>query len=213
MITVIIVLHYLIFLRHTYMTDHAGPRLCESHPWTKFWPPPIEVINPVLATEEWFWRPIPFLKEQTKINSSVWNKTVPWTISNNFCFILFPCLLINIIFFDLTKNGRQNRFLGAKTAPWVPKLGYFDGRVPKVSSRWHSQRRGLAWFVICYKKNSDLPYVNHWIMVKHSNITKITNMIYVCIWCSVCIHIMQNLCNTNHENMFSMQLWYPKPII
>ena len=134
MITVIIVLHYLIFLRHTYMTDHAGPRLCESHPWTKFWPPPIEVINPVLATEEWFWRPIPFLKEQTKINSSVWNKTVPWTISNNFCFILFPCLLINIIFFDLTKNGRQNRFLGAKTAPWVPKLGYFDGRVPKVSS-------------------------------------------------------------------------------
>ena len=34
----------------------------------------------------------------------------------------------NIIFFGLTKTG-------AKTAPRVPKLGYFVGRVPKVSSR------------------------------------------------------------------------------
>ena len=33
-------------------------------------------------------------------------------ISNNFCFILFPCLSINIIFFGLTKNGRHNRSSG-----------------------------------------------------------------------------------------------------
>ena len=32
-----------------YMTDHAGPRRCESHPETNFWHPPIEVIQ--------FWRP------------------------------------------------------------------------------------------------------------------------------------------------------------
>ena len=34
---------------------------------------------------------------------------------NNFCFILIPRLLINIVFFL------------AKTAPRAPKLGYFDG--------------------------------------------------------------------------------------
>ena len=48
--------------------------------------------------------------------------------SNNFCFILFPRLLINIIFFGLTKTG-------AKTAPRAPKLGYFDGRAPQLSAR------------------------------------------------------------------------------
>ena len=36
-------------------------------------------------------------------------------------FILFPRLLVNIIFFGLTKTG-------AKTAPMALKLGYFDGR-------------------------------------------------------------------------------------
>ena len=36
-------------------------------------------------------------------------------ISNIFCFISFPHLLINIICFGLTKNGRQNRSSGAKT--------------------------------------------------------------------------------------------------
>ena len=63
--------------------------------------------NPVLAPEERFWRPFPVLIDQTKINSSV-----TWT--NNCCFILFPRLLINIIFFALTKNGRQS---------WVTSMG------------------------------------------------------------------------------------------
>ena len=117
------------------MTDHAGPRRCECHPGTKFWHPPVEVTK--------FWHPFPFFKDQTKINSSVWNKSVTWTISNNFCFILFPRLLINIIFFGLTKKT------GAKTAPRVPKLGYFDGRVPKVSSRVTLATSGPAWSVTC----------------------------------------------------------------
>ena len=47
---------------------------------------------------------------------------------HSFCFILFPRLLTNIIFFCLTKTG-------ANTAPRVPKLGDFDGRVPKARSQ------------------------------------------------------------------------------
>ena len=42
-----------------------------------------------------------------------------------FCFIL-----MNLFLFSLTKTET-----GAKTAPRVTKLGYFDGRVPKLSSR------------------------------------------------------------------------------
>ena len=42
---------------------------------------------------------------------AIWSQIVTWIISNNFCFILFPRLLINIIFFGL-KNGRQNRSSG-----------------------------------------------------------------------------------------------------
>ena len=39
-------------------------------------------------------------------------------------------ILMNLFLFSLTKKET-----GAKTAPRVPKLGYFDGRVPKLSSR------------------------------------------------------------------------------
>ena len=38
----------------------------------------------------------------------MWSQTVTWIIYNNFCFILFHHFLI-IIFFGVTKNGRQNR--------------------------------------------------------------------------------------------------------
>ena len=38
---------------------------------------------------------------------------------------------------------------GAKTAPRVPKLGYYDGRVPKLSSTHATSRRGPSWSVIC----------------------------------------------------------------
>ena len=42
-------------------------------------------------------------------------------ISNNFCFILFPRLFINLIFLALQKRA--------------PKLCYFDGRAPQLSAR------------------------------------------------------------------------------
>ena len=37
---------------------------------------------------------------------------------------------MNLFLFGFTKTKT-----GAKTAPWGPKLSYFDGRVPKLSSR------------------------------------------------------------------------------
>ena len=37
---------------------------------------------------------------------------------------------------------------GAKTAPQVPKLGYFDGRVPKLSSRLTLATSGAG--VVCH---------------------------------------------------------------
>ena len=37
---------------------------------------------------------------------------------------------MNLFLFSFTKTETA-----AKTAPQVPKLGYFDGRVPKLSSR------------------------------------------------------------------------------
>ena len=105
------------------MTDHAGPRRYKSH-----------VVAParwsfcargaVVATVLVFVKP-------NKNKLSVWSQTVTWIIFNNFCFILLPRLLINIIFFDLTKNGRKNR-------SWAQKLCYFD-----------SYRRGPAWSYIC----------------------------------------------------------------
>ena len=83
-----------------YVTDHAGPRRCET-------------------------RELSF-------------GTRP------FCFILFPRLLINLIFFGLKKTGAK------KTAHRVPKLGYFDGRGPKVSSRVTLAPSGAG--VVCHVK-------------------------------------------------------------
>ena len=104
-----------------HMTDHTGPLRYECHPGSKFWHPPVEV-NQFWHTRSGF----RFWKTPQK-NSSVWNKTVTGTISNNFCLKLFPRLLINIIFFSLTKT-----LLGCQ----------------KLVPGWHSQRRGPAWSVI-----------------------------------------------------------------
>ena len=96
------------FVRNEYMTDHAGPRRCECHLGTKFRHLPVEV------TQFWHQRSdfgARFLLKDQTIILSVWNKTVTWTISNNFCVILFARL-----FFGLTKTG-------VKTATRVPKLG------------------------------------------------------------------------------------------
>ena len=67
-----------------------------------------------------------------QINSSVWSQTVSWIISNNFCFILFPCLLINIIFLVLQKTG-------AKTAPRAPQLSARVNGTPAAGVIGHLQ--------------------------------------------------------------------------
>ena len=94
--------------QYLHMADHAGSRRSVVNPGTKL--PHVEITQ--------FWRQrssFALLWNQTKINSSVRSQTVPWFISNNFCFILFPRLLINIIIFCLTKNRGQNRSSGAKS--------------------------------------------------------------------------------------------------
>ena len=48
---------------------------------------------------------------------------------------------MNLFLFGLRKTET-----GAKTAPRVPKFGYFDGWVPKLSSR---VTLATAWSVIC----------------------------------------------------------------
>ena len=49
-------------------------------------------------------------------------------VGNGFKF-LFCFILMNLILFGFSKTET-----GTKTAPRVPKLGYFDGRVPKLRS-------------------------------------------------------------------------------
>ena len=51
----------------------------------------------------------------------------------------------NLFLFGLTKTET-----GAKTAPWMPKLDYFDGRVPKLSSRVTLATSGA--YLVCHIK-------------------------------------------------------------
>ena len=104
------------------LTDHAGRRRCECHLGTKFWHPLVEVARgAVLAPVSDFERQCKYKFIRMKLNSHLNHFQQP-------LFQTFPRLLINIIFFGLTNTG-------AKTAPQVPKMEYFDGRVPIVSSR------------------------------------------------------------------------------
>ena len=51
--------------------------------------------------------------------------------------------MMNLFLFDLSKTE-----MGAKTAPREPKLGYFDGRVPKFRSRGTLATSGAG--VVCH---------------------------------------------------------------
>ena len=57
---------------------------------------------------------------------------------------LFEMVQVTVFFSYKNGNGRQ-------TAPRVPKLGYFDGRVPKLSSRVTHASSGAG--VVCHIKN------------------------------------------------------------
>ena len=91
--------------------------------------PPAHRSNPVLAPGERFWRPF-FCKTKKKIilikrrRKSKKQKLLE--------MIKFSVLFQTdqFILFGLSKTET-----GAKTAPRVLKLGYFDGRVPTLRSR------------------------------------------------------------------------------
>ena len=98
--------------------------------------------NPVLAPEERFRRHFFVRPKKEYIDQEAGEKYETNIVGNGsgYCFVSYWWLFL----FGLSKTET-----GAKTAPWVPKLGYFDGRVPNLVPVWHSQRRGPAWSVIC----------------------------------------------------------------
>ena len=84
-----------------------------------------------------------FLKGQKSLywsrgGGKVWTKS--WL---KWLKLLFSFILIYMYLFSLTKTET-----GAKMAPRVTKLGYFDGRAPKLSSRVTLATSGAA--VVCH---------------------------------------------------------------
>ena len=117
------------------MTDHAGPRRCECHPGTNFLHPPVEVTQ-FWPPVERFWRP--FLLRPKRIYWSrgreKYETKAVGNGSSSSCFVSYEWIYLCLVFQKLKR--------ASKTAPRVPRLGYFDERVPKLSS-W-----GPAWSVI-----------------------------------------------------------------
>ena len=77
--------------------------------------------NQILAPEELFWRP--FFKAKTRL---YWSNSGGEVVGNgsNYFFVSYWWMYFVWSF---------------KNAPRVPKLGYFDRRVPKLGSRWHAK--------------------------------------------------------------------------
>ena len=116
-------------------------RRCECHGWElSFATRPSELS--CFGTEERFWRLFPFLKDQTKINSSVSNTIVTEPFPTTFAWYFYPASWSNNHFWPY-KERVQKPFLGCQN--WVTAMGGFQKLVPG----WHSQRRGPAWSVIC----------------------------------------------------------------
>ena len=123
-------------------TPRRPPKRIKCPQGTKLWSPP------AFATQFWSSRrgfgaqgavlaPVyVFVRLKKSIHQrGKWNKTVNWTISNNFCFILFPPLM-NWFFLVLQKWKRVPKpLLGHQN--WVTKAGGRHNLVP----RWHLLRR------------------------------------------------------------------------
>ena len=115
------------------------PRWYECNPVTKLWRPPVEETQ-FCRPRSGFGARLGFCKTKQKLIMSM----KPTSNLNNFQPLMFhtiPRLLINIIFFGLTKNGHQNRSSGAK-------LCYFDGRAPQLSARVTLVPSGAS--VVCH---------------------------------------------------------------
>ena len=120
------------------MTDHAGPRQCECHPGTNFWHTPIKVtqfgtLGAVLALD--------FCKAKKDYIDQEAGESMKQKLSE--------IVQVTVLFHtDLFLFGLSKTEAGAKTAPRVPKLGYYDGRVPKLSSRVTLATSGAG--VVCH---------------------------------------------------------------
>ena len=88
------------------MTDHAGPRRCKCHPGTNFWHPPIKVTQ--------FWHPsvrpkkIILIKRRGESMKQKLLEIVQVTV-------LFHTDEYIFVWSFRNRNGRQNRYSGAKT--------------------------------------------------------------------------------------------------
>ena len=116
------------------MTDHAGPRQCERHPGTKFWHPPIEVtqfgtLGAVLA--------LVFCKAKKYYIVPEAGESMKQKLSEIVQVTVEIVQVTDLFLFGLSKTEA-----GAKTAPRVPKLGYFNGWVPNLSN---SVTLALSW--------------------------------------------------------------------
>ena len=108
-------------------------------PGTKLLRPPVEVTQFWRLISAGFGAVLVFVKSK-KIISMKPNGNL-----NNFQHLLFhtiPPLNQSNLFLVLQKTG-------AKTAPWVPKLGYFDGRAPQLSAGLTTERRRYRPYVHC----------------------------------------------------------------
>ena len=95
----------------------------------------------------------------------IWNKTVTWTIFNNFFLVL------------------QKRKRPAKTAPRVPKLGYRGGWAPKFSARVTLATSGAnvvcRIFVVCEKKSNIHGYPIKYVNIIHYSVSKVAGVLWV----------------------------------
>ena len=126
------------------MTDHAGPRRCECHPGNIcIWHQPNEVTQ--------FWNPRSgfgarfFVRPKKIISIKRRGKSMRQKLLEMFqVTVLFHT--DEFIFVWSFKNGN-----GRQTTPRGPKIGYFDGRVPKLSS-WvtlaMSGQRGMSYIYV-----------------------------------------------------------------
>ena len=116
---------------------HAGPRRCD-------WQPPVEVTQFWYPKQERFWRPFPFLKDQTKINPSVWNCNL-----NHFKQLLFHTFPPPLDQYNLLwpyKKREPKPLLGCQN--WVTLMGGCQKLVP--GWQWHRRGPACHILVVCH---------------------------------------------------------------
>ena len=137
------------------MTDHGGPRRCECHPGTDFRHPPVEVTK--FCHPRSGLAPVFFKAEKDYIDQEAGEKYETRNVGNGSRYCLKVTYWLN--YFCLVFQKTET---GAKTAPRVPKLGYFEGWLPKLSSRVTLVTLGASVVCHMYKKAGSSPSPKHW---------------------------------------------------